>query len=141
LQEREAAQRAAELATRALAAEKRLVDAMKDEAAASAELLEAERAAKFAAQVGWAGCTLLHMLPVCCVTQVDSHFVLKRRAGDGATAGAGSVQPSKQHRQLHVAAAAHCLAERQSLHANCTMQANSRMWKVRTEHEATSALR
>jgi hypothetical protein len=52
LQERDAAQRAAELATRALAAEKRLVDAMKDEAAASAELLEAERAAKFAAQVG-----------------------------------------------------------------------------------------
>lgn len=52
LQEREAAQRAAELATRALAAEKRLVEAMKDEAAASAELLEAERAAKFAAQVG-----------------------------------------------------------------------------------------
>jgi hypothetical protein len=50
-QEREAAQRAAELATRALAAEKRLVEAMKDEAAASAELLEAERAAKFAAQV------------------------------------------------------------------------------------------
>jgi hypothetical protein len=52
LQEREAAQRAAELASRALAAEKRLVEAMKDEAAASAELLEAERAAKFAAQVG-----------------------------------------------------------------------------------------
>jgi hypothetical protein len=51
LQEREAAQRAAELATRALAAEKRLVEAMKDEAAASTELLEAERAAKFAAQV------------------------------------------------------------------------------------------
>jgi excinuclease UvrABC nuclease subunit len=50
-QEREAAQRAAELASRALAAEKRLVEAMKDEAAASAELLEAERAAKFAAQV------------------------------------------------------------------------------------------
>jgi len=51
VQEREAAQRAAELATRALAAEKRLVEAMKDEAAASSELLEAERAAKFAAQV------------------------------------------------------------------------------------------
>ena len=51
VQEREAAQRAAELASRALAAEKRLVEAMKDEAAASAELLEAERAAKFAAQV------------------------------------------------------------------------------------------
>jgi hypothetical protein len=50
-QEREAAQRAAELASRALSAEKRLVEAMKDEAAASAELLEAERAAKFAAQV------------------------------------------------------------------------------------------
>lgn len=55
LQEREAAQRAAELATRALAAEKRLVEAMKDEAAASAELLDAERAAKFAAQVRLAG--------------------------------------------------------------------------------------
>jgi hypothetical protein len=63
-QEREAAQRAAELATRALAAEKRLVEAMKDEAAASAELLEAERAAKFAAQVraGRAGGDLR----VCC---------------------------------------------------------------------------
>lgn len=57
-QEREAAQRAAELATRALSAEKRLVEAMKEEAAASAELLEAERAAKFAAQVrrGWWWC-------------------------------------------------------------------------------------
>jgi hypothetical protein len=50
-QEREAAQRAAELASRALAAEKRLVEAMKEEAAASTELLEAERAAKAAAQV------------------------------------------------------------------------------------------
>lgn len=51
IQEREAAERATELAARALAAEKRLVEAMKDEAAASAELLDAERAAKFAAQV------------------------------------------------------------------------------------------
>lgn len=51
VQEREAAERATELAARALAAEKRLVEAMKDEAAASAELLDAERAAKFAAQV------------------------------------------------------------------------------------------
>lgn len=56
LQELDAAQRAADLASRALAAEKRLVEAMKDEAAASAELLEAERAAKFAAQVSLA-CT------------------------------------------------------------------------------------
>jgi hypothetical protein len=51
VQEREAAQRAADLARRALEAEKRLVEAMKDEAAASSELLDAERAAKFAAQV------------------------------------------------------------------------------------------
>lgn len=68
LQEREAAQRAAELATRALAAEKRLVEAMKDEAAASAELLEAERAAKFAAQVrGWstAECMYVCLLVLC----------------------------------------------------------------------------
>lgn len=50
LQEKESAQRATELAARALEAEKRLVDAMKDEAAASAEVMEAERAAKFAAQ-------------------------------------------------------------------------------------------
>lgn len=45
-------QRATEMAGVALAAEKKLVEAMKQEAAAAAELLDAERAAKFAAQVG-----------------------------------------------------------------------------------------
>lgn len=50
--EKEAARKAAELAGKALEAEKQLVEAMREEAAASSELLEAERAARFAAQVG-----------------------------------------------------------------------------------------